>query len=362
MTQTQQRDISRKLRILRHAAQSGNVSATFRYFGISRQIYYRWRRTYEAGGELALVNKKPCPQNIPRRTPAPIEEKILYLRKTYHLGPRRIAWYLERYHDIKISPAGVHAVLTRNGLNRLPRNAPKRTMLWHRYEKQVPGHHVQVDVKFLTFTGEAGERVRRFQYTAIDDATRIRALKVYERHTQANAIRFVDHVVAKFPFRIATIRTDNGHEFQAKFHAHVEDLGIHHAYIKVRTPRLNGKVERSHRTDGEEFYQLLTYKGDVDLEAKLEEWERFYNYHRPHSAHYGKTPYEALREKLKLALEAPLEPSQEAARRRLLEFYEPAPHGRARDAPHSEPAPLTASTTGGIREPGEVARDAAPHQ
>jgi len=40
-------------------------------------------------------------------------------------------------------------------------------------------------------------------------------------------------------------------------------------------------VERSHRSDGQEFYQLLSYKGDVDLEAKLDEWERFYNFHRP---------------------------------------------------------------------------------
>ena len=63
-------------------------------------------------------------------------------------------------------------------------------------------------------------------------------------------------------------------------------------------PRLNGKVERSHRTDKQEFYQLLTYTGDVDLNAKLAEWERFYNYQRPHGAFRGKTPYEALREKL----------------------------------------------------------------
>jgi transposase InsO family protein len=78
----------------------------------------------------------------------------------------------------------------------------------------------------------------------------------------------------------------------------VEDLGIEHAYIKPRTPRLNGKVERSHRTDATEFYQLLTYKDDVDLEAKLAEWERFYNLTHPHTAHKGKTPYEALRERL----------------------------------------------------------------
>ena len=57
--------------------------------------------------------------------------------------------------------------------------------------------------------------MRRYQYTAIDDATRVRALKIYKRHTQKSAIDFIDYVVEKFPFRIQTIRTDRGHEFQA---------------------------------------------------------------------------------------------------------------------------------------------------
>ena len=99
----------------------------------------------------------------------------------------------------------------------------------------------------------------------------------------------------KLPFRIHTVRTDRGHEFQAKFHWHVEDKGIRHAYIKPRSPQLNGKVERSHRTDQEEFYQLMNYTDDVDLNTKLAKWEEFYNFNRPHGAHDGKTPYEELR-------------------------------------------------------------------
>jgi IS30 family transposase len=82
-----------------------------------------------------------------------------------------------------------------------------------RYQKQVPGHHLQVDVKFLHLVTPDGRKARRFQYTAIDDATRIRALKVYEQHTQAHAIDCIDHVVERFPFRIDTVRTDRGHEF-----------------------------------------------------------------------------------------------------------------------------------------------------
>jgi len=57
-------------------------------------------------------------------------------------------------------------------------------------------------------------------------------------------------------------------------------------------------VERSHRSDQEEFYQLLRYRDDVDLSRKLEEWERFYNYYRPHGAFKGKTPSEALKDLL----------------------------------------------------------------
>jgi transposase InsO family protein len=293
-----QREIRRKLRILEHAAAFGDVSRTCRYFGIGRASFYRWRKAYQVHGEAGLTNNRSVPHNHPNKTPAAVVEKVLHLRRKYHLGPIRIVWYLERYHRIRISDAGVYRILKRNSLNRLPGGTRVRKVHTQRYNKQVPGHHIQMDVKFLSFIGKNGEKIRRFQFTAIDDATRVRALKIYDRHTQANAIDFVDHVIARFPFRIMEIRTDNGHEFQAGFHWHVEDQGIRHAYIKPSSPQLNGKVERSHRSDEQEFYQLLTYKGDVDLEAKLAEWDRFYNLARPHGAHNGKTPYEALREKL----------------------------------------------------------------
>ena len=163
-----------------------------------------------------------------------------------------------------------------------------------RDNKQVPGHPIQMDVKFLTFKGNNGSKIKRYQYTAIDDATRVRALKTDDRHTQKNAIKFVNHVIQTFPFRIRQIRTDRGHEFQAQCHWHVEDLGIRHVYINARTPQLNGKGERSHRSDQDEFYQLLSYKDDRDLHIKLAEWEQFYNFSRPHGTHLGKIPYETL--------------------------------------------------------------------
>lgn len=292
-------EIRHKLKIFAEVKTCGNVSFVCRHYGISRDTYYRWLRQYKALGEEGLINKKPCPENPKIRVSSTIEELVLYLRKNYHFGPIKISWYIERYHGLKVSQSGVRGVLLRHDLNRLPKYERKRNVKsFKRYEKQVPGHHVQVDVKFLFFKDKHGQRIKRFQYTAIDDATRVRALKIYERHTQANAIDFIDYVLKLFPFRIKVIRTDNGHEFQAKFHWHIEDLGMIHVYIKPGTPRLNGKVERSHLTDKQEFYQLLSYKNDVDLNAKLKEWENFYNFARPHTSLKGKTPYEVLREKL----------------------------------------------------------------
>jgi transposase InsO family protein len=115
----------------------------------------------------------------------------------------------------------------------------------------------------------------------------------------------VDYVLSRLPFKAEVIQTDNGAEFQEQFHWHVLDKGIHHVYIKPRTPRLNGKVERSHRIDQEEFYKMLDgilIDSTKLFNDKLQEWENFYNYSRPHGSLNGQTPYERFREKTKLCV------------------------------------------------------------
>jgi transposase InsO family protein len=183
--------------------------------------------------------------------------KILYLRQHHHFGPAKIAMYLRRYHDIQISHSGVWRVLKRLDLNRLPASQrhQRHDRRWKRYEKPLPGHRVQIDVKFLAPL--AGSRRKHYQVTAIDDCTRLRVLRIYPQLNQKTAIQFADYVLERLPFRVEVIQTDNGPEFQSLFHYHLLDRGIGHAYLKPRTPRLNGKVERSHRIDAEEFYQLL---------------------------------------------------------------------------------------------------------
>jgi len=276
-------------------AQDWGVTKACREFEVPRSSFYRWKQKYEKAGQAGLYRERPVAYHHPSRTPPEVVEKILELRAEYQFGALRIRYYLERYHGIKISESTVSRVLKAHGVNRLPKTAPRRALHTKRYAKTVPGHHVQVDVKFLQLKDRAGKTVKRYQYTAIDDATRIRALQIFPEHNQARAIQFMNYVIEKFPFRISTIRTDRGHEFQARFHWHVEDQGMRHVYIKPQTPQLNGKVERSHRTDQTEFYQLLTYTDDMDLNAKLKAWEDFYNYDRPHLSHEGKTPYEVMK-------------------------------------------------------------------
>lgn len=173
-----------------------------------------------------MYSKKPIPYYQPNRTPSEVVEKILETQKKYQLGYLQIKYYMDRYHGINISEFTVSRILKAHVVNRLPKSAPRRALHTKRYAKKVFGHQVQVDVKFLKLIDAEGKPVRRFQYTAIDDATRIRALQIYIKHNQNSAVKFIDYVIEKFLFRISMFRTDRGHEFQARFHFHVEDLGI----------------------------------------------------------------------------------------------------------------------------------------
>ena len=116
-----ERRANRRLAVLRHVEEvSGNVAATCRYYGISRQCYYGWLRRYEADGLDGLKDRSSRPHHSPRVTQAEVIEKILWLRKHYHFGPAKIAMYLARYHDVTISTSGVWRILKRFGMNRLP--------------------------------------------------------------------------------------------------------------------------------------------------------------------------------------------------------------------------------------------------
>ncbi len=305
MTKAEQaRRMAWRFKVLQHACeQARNVARTCRHYGISRQAYYRWKRRYTAHGAAGLVDRPSRAMRSPLATPPAVVSKVLYLRQTDHFGPGKIADDLKRFHQVSLAVSSVHRILVRHGMNRLPGSQKHRVHAkrWQRYEKPQPGHRLQMDVKFLERI--PGTRKRLYQFTAIDDCTRIRVLKIYDACNQGTSIRFIDEVLRRVPFRVQVVQTDNGAEFQSHFHWHLQALDIRHVYIRPRTPHLNGKVERSHRVDDQEFYQLLDKDGisaDIHLfNEKLREWEDYYNYHRPHGALAGQTPYERMIAKMR---------------------------------------------------------------
>ncbi len=159
------------------------------------------------------------------------------------------------------------------------------------YEQmQYPGQRGQIDVKFVPkscLVGEA-EGESYFQYTFIDEYSRFRILKAYKEHSTYSSAQFVKYVIEKFPYAIECIQTDNGFEFTNRmsnsknpkptlFEQTLQQLGIRHKLIKPYTPKHNGKVERSHRKDNEEFYACHKFYCFADFEKQLAVRQRQYN-------------------------------------------------------------------------------------
>ena len=207
-----------------------------------------------------------------------------------------MSWYIRQKHGWFVSKVTIWRLYKEYGLNRL-----KYKKRWQRYpqhyEKALPGDRVQIDVKFLEKVGSEGKRY--YQFTAIDDCTRFRVLRIYGHNTVHNAQDFVDQLQKALPFAIKQVQTDNGSEFSESFSWHLEDLGITHRKTKICSPEENGKVERSHRTDQEEFYGINRFVSIQHCMRLLKEWEKEYNERRPHMALGGKTPKQYLEEKLK---------------------------------------------------------------
>jgi len=86
-TKEDEREVQRKLWLLQHAEKIGHVAKTRRYFGLGRASVYRWKRADERDGKDGLVNAKTTPENPPNQTPPAVAEKVLHLRRKYHLGP-----------------------------------------------------------------------------------------------------------------------------------------------------------------------------------------------------------------------------------------------------------------------------------
>jgi hypothetical protein len=158
------------------------------------------------GSGTAPTGPSPAP-----RPPAPRSSaRSSTYRQHYHFGPgqdRHVPPALPRGAD---QPSGVWRILKRLGLNRLPASQrhQRHDRRWKRYEKPLPGHRVQLEVKFIGPLTAAPTPTKHDQFTAIDDCTRLRVLRIHPKLNQQSAIQFLDYVLARLPFRVEVIQTD----------------------------------------------------------------------------------------------------------------------------------------------------------
>lgn len=230
-----------------------------RRYGISRPTFRKWYKRYEQNGIEGLKENSRRPHNSPNaKVTVGIEKEILELRAR-KLGARRIQNELLRHSDNSLSLSTIHKILKRNDAKPLKLNRIKKH--YKRYARPVPGDRIQMDTMKVT--------KGVYQYTAVDDCSR------FKRRTAANTIDFLDRAIEEMPFPIQRIQTDRGTEFFAnKVQSFLKKNSIKFRPVKPRSPHLNGKVERSQRTDLEEFYSVIDLKSE-NLTEQLEEWQFF---------------------------------------------------------------------------------------
>lgn len=244
--------------------------------GISRPTLRKWYRRYQQSGTIGLTSHSKRPHNSPNKKINDETIKlILDLRETRNLGARRTQTELIRLHDISLSLATIHKVLISQHAR--PVKKLRRKKIFKRYSRPIPGDRIQMD------TCKIGPRI--YQYTAIDDCSRWRVLGLYKRRTAHNTLHFLDLVMEQFPFPIQRIQTDRGLKFFAeKVQKKLMRLRIKFRPNKPGAPHLNGKVERSQKTDLEEFYAIADLTNFEALKNELEAWQSFYNWQRPHGS------------------------------------------------------------------------------
>ena len=282
--------VKQRMVIVAYAREHG-IKPASRHFGFARRTVRTWLRRWKAGGEAGLIPKYPRQKK--RRLPAATIELIRVARTEHQWGAPRTRVWLERVHAVRVNARTIQRVFRDIGipvLTKTPRRRPRQMTL---FEKEHPGDSVQVDVKVVKL---AKEKV--FQYTALDDCTRMRVLRLYPRQNHHASLDFLKELTGALPFTIRKIQCDNGSEFPLAFRLAVEAAGMRHRYIKPRRPQQNGKVERSHRIDSEEFWDRHTFTDREHAEPRLRDWERRYSHERFSLALDGKTPAEKLATKL----------------------------------------------------------------
>ena len=280
-------DMHFKQVVIEYSFEHGVTKAAIRY-RTSRQNIYRWREKYD-GTVRSLADRSRRPHSHPNQH---TEDEIALVKNMRRRNPYAglvVFWVKLRQRGYTRSISGLYRLLRR--IDGKPVKLPNPKEKSKPYEQmQYPGQRVQIDVKFVPaacLVGDAkGEKF--YQYTFIDEYSRFRYLEAFKEHSTYSSTQFLLHVAEKFPYAIECVQTDNGFEFTNRmsnskikpltlFEKTLAQMGIRHKLIKPFTPKHNGKVERSHRKDNEEFYARHTFFSFDDFKKQLALRQRQYN-------------------------------------------------------------------------------------
>lgn len=294
------------------------VRLTARHFGFSPDTISRWARSYQQYGPAGLETGSRQPRNVRQpQTPPHVMQRILELREENPgCGREKLHRFLLA-EGTRISPKGIDRVIARlkaRGVLREPvqmRKPPKphlkRLRRPHDLSVKEPGALVQMDSKYVQLPN--GKTV--FQFGAIDCFTRKRVVDLAPSLTSQEGARFLHKVISGFPFPIQAIQSDGGPEFLGDFIKTVAELQLTHYFNRPYYPQGNGRIERSFRTDDDEFYHVYDLPADFGgLRAALLAWNHRYESRRLHQALGYLTPdhfYRSFKEGL------PTQPQREEA-------------------------------------------------
>lgn len=283
-----------------------NARLTCRHFGISPPTFYRWKHRYDPKHLAGLEAHSHRPKQVRQPTyTTELVEAVLKLREQYPRWGRDKLVVLVREDGYRVSASTVGRILRRlkdRGVLKEPlanhisaRKRPRKRPYARRkprgYEVTQRGDMVQLDT--LDIRPLPGVLLKHF--TAHDVISKWNVLSVHSRASSAMAARFLDILAARMPFPVKAIQVDGGSEFEAVFEEECQRRGMRLFVLPPRSPKLNGGVERAHRTHTEEFYEVTDSSFDLaQLQGELLEWERIYNTVRPHQALGYLTPLQFL--------------------------------------------------------------------
>lgn len=292
-------EATRRLKVVQWCQEhGGRVRLTARHFGFSPDTISRWTRAYNRSGIKGLEPRSRRPKRVRQpQTLVEVVQRVQDLREQYpRWGREKLRVLLER-EGINISAKSIDRVIARlkaRGVLRegvRPRRAGQRHRHRLRRPKELvvdrPGVLVQLDTKQVP----VGKGKVLYQFGAVDCFTRKRVVALAPRLTSAQGAAFLKRMVAQFPFFVQAVQSDGGSEFLGTFGPTVEELQLAHYFNRPNYPQGNGCIERSFRTDEEEFYQVEDLPADLGgLETALLHWNQVYETVRPHQALGYKTP------------------------------------------------------------------------